>query len=65
VKLFTKALRLDGRFFVALFQALGRIPEAARARRREKDATRKDLRAAFAEIGRGWPPAVKLLSGSV
>jgi GT2 family glycosyltransferase len=63
LKLFTKALRFDVRFYVALFQALGRIPEARRARRRETLATRVPLRDAFAIIGRGWPPGTAPPSG--
>ena len=54
VKLVTKAFRLDVRFYVALFQALGRLPQALRARRRELAATRVPLETAF-EVIHGRP----------
>ncbi len=53
LKVLTKALKLDLRFQVALFQALGRLPEALRARAREKLATKVELEDAFEEIRRG------------
>jgi len=53
VKVLTKALKLDVRFQVALFQALLRLPRALRARAREKMATKTPLERAFEEIRAG------------
>ncbi|MEZ0227198.1 MAG: glycosyltransferase family 2 protein, partial [Planctomycetota bacterium] len=50
LKVLTKALKLDVRFEIALFQALVRLPHALRARAREKLATKVTLEAAFEEI---------------
>jgi GT2 family glycosyltransferase len=58
VKLVTKAFKLDLRFYVAFVQALGRLPQALRARRREREATRVPLDVAFEEIRRGATPGV-------
>jgi GT2 family glycosyltransferase len=55
VKLLTKVFKLDLRFYVAFFQALGRLPEALAARRREKLATVVSLDDAFREINRREP----------
>jgi GT2 family glycosyltransferase len=52
LKVLTRALKLDLRFQVALFQALLRMPRALRARSREKAATKVPLMKAFEEIRR-------------
>lgn len=58
VKLLTRWLKLDGRFYVAFFQALARLGEARRARARERAEQRVSLDDAFATIRAGWPPAI-------
>jgi GT2 family glycosyltransferase len=58
VKLATRWLKLDARFYVAFFQALGRLREARRSRARERAEKKVGLEDVFATIRAGWPPAV-------
>lgn len=54
----TRWLKLDLRFYAALWSALGRRGEARAARAREQAATRVDLVSeAFPRIRAAWPPA--------
>ena len=52
----TRWLRLDLRYYVALVQALGRLPEALRGRARERAATVVPLLETFERIRAAWPP---------
>jgi len=56
VKCFTKILTLDMRFYVGLFQAMGRLGEARKARKREIEATKVTLEQAFETINAAPDP---------